>query len=69
MNRMCGYKFFTVGCCLLEYLPRCTEVAVATAWEDSENLFNGRPLIFVLKVRTALLNPWSQLYRHMCLQK
>lgn len=54
---------------MLEDGPHHGEVAGARAWEDSGNLFNGRQVTFVLKVRNALLNPWSWLYRHICPQK
>lgn len=55
--------------CWGTYLTHCTEVAVATAWEDSENLCNGGHTTFVLKARTALLNPRSLSSRHICPQK
>lgn len=78
-NRLYGYRFFTVsavstvstqhGCyCFLEYLPHCKEVAVAGAWEESGNLFSGGQVTFVFRVRNEWLNPWSQLYSHMCPQ-
>lgn len=47
----------------------CTEVALVPAWEGRENLLSGRQITFMLKVRDALLNPCSPLYRSICRQK
>lgn len=46
-------------CCFLEYPPHCKEVAVAGARVGSGNVFSGRQVTFVLKVRNELLNPGS----------